>query len=109
MIGRMDQRVTLQRRVETPDGGGGIEAAWSNLARHPFVFANVYTRAGREPVEEGRVNATSMVVFRIHNRSDLSEADRIVWGGVAYNIRTIRREGSQRAILVIDAERGAAN
>ena len=45
-----------------------------------------------------------MYIFKIYNRSDVKEADRIVWNGENYNIRGIRREGEQRLYLLIDAE-----
>ena len=55
---------------------------------------------------EGRMSATYIVLFTIYNRDDLSEVDRILWNGEAYNIRNIRREGGRKLRLVIEAERG---
>lgn len=109
MIGRMDQRITLQRATETPDGIGGTVRRWSSLASNATPWAAVTAKAGRESMTEGRMNATNVVLFTIYNRGDLSEVDRIVWGGEAYNIRNIRREGGRKLHLVIEAERGAAN
>ena len=107
--GQMDQRITLQRIVEVSDGAGGVTRAWADFHSVPCVWAHVRAKAGREVLNEGRVNATYVVVFTIYNRSDLTEMDRIVWNEQPYNIRGIRREGSRALRLTIEAERGVAS
>ena len=107
-IGAMDQQITLQRFTETPDGIGGVTRAWVDFAASPKVWANVKAKAGREGMEEGRMNASFTVLFAIHNRRDVLPTDRIIWQGVAYNIRGIRDEGGRSRRLVIEAERGVA-
>jgi SPP1 family predicted phage head-tail adaptor len=108
MIGKMDQRITLQRRVEAPDGAGGVTRAWSNLPCNATVWAHVVAKAGREGLDEGRVNATFVTLFTIWNRTDVDETCRILWGGEAYNIRGVRRMGGRELRLTIEAERGVA-
>lgn len=108
MIGRMNQRITLQRAVEAPDGIGGVTKTWADFARDATPWASVIAKSGREAMVEGRTSASFVVLFTIYNRSDLTELDRIIWGGVAYNIRGIRREGGEALRLVIEAERGVA-
>ena len=107
--GAKDQQITLQRYAATPDGIGGTTQAWANLATDATVWAAVKAKAGREGLTEGRLSATFVTTFTIYNRSDLSELDRIVFGGENYNIRGIRREGGRTLDLVIEAERGAAD
>ena len=109
MIGRMDQRISLQRQIEAPDGGGGVVRTWGNVATNACPWANVKAKAGREGLDEGRTNATYVVVFTIYNREDLSEKDRIVWNGETYNIRGILRMGDRKLYLQIEAERGVAS
>jgi SPP1 family predicted phage head-tail adaptor len=106
--GDLSQRITLQRYAETADGIGGAVAAWSNLATDPSVWAAVKAKGGRESQIEGRTAATFVVVFTIYNRTDLTEMDRILWDGVAYNIRGILRRGGATLMLEIEAERGVA-
>lgn len=105
MIGTMDQRITLQRLAETPDGCGGVTHAWSDLAT---VWASVRTKSAGEDLTNGRINATAVSTFWIWNRSDLTEIDRLVWGGEVYNIRGVLRQGGRRLRLQIEAERGVA-
>ena len=106
MIGRMDQRITLQRLVKTPDGAGGYTESWANLPANPCPWAKVTAKSGRESMVEGRIAAQFTVLFEIYNRDDVTETDRILWQGAAYNIRGIRREGGRALRLVIEAERG---
>lgn len=109
MIGAMDQKITLQALVRTADGVGGQLDAWQDYAANAVVWARVTAKAGREAMVEGRVVASFVVLFEIWNRQDVSERDRILWGGVTYNIRGLRQEGGRRATLVIEAERGVAS
>lgn len=104
--GRMDQRITLQRLVKAPDGAGGYAESWQDFSSNPCPWAKVIAKSGRESMVEGRMAAQFTVLFEIYNRGDLVETDRILWQGVAYNIRGIRREGVQPLTLVIEAERG---
>lgn len=107
--GGMDQKITLRRLTRTSDGGGGVTEAWSNFATDPSVWAKVSFKGAREGLEEGRINATQMTTFEIYNRSDVSEIDGLLWGGVFYNIRAVRRYGERPVTMWIDAERGVAN
>ena len=104
--GPLDQLITLQRKTATPDGGGGVTEAWADFASNANPWANVKAKAGREGLDEGRTNATFVVLFTIYNRADVTPLDRIVWQGVTYNIRGIRAEGGRKLHLVIEAERG---
>lgn len=108
MIGQADQRVTLQRFAETADGIGGTTQAWANFAATPSVWAKVTPRVGKEGMEEGRMNASLMATFTIRYRSDVTELDRIIWRGEAWNIRRIMRKSGRNLWLDVDAERGVA-
>ena len=104
--GTLDQQITLQRFTRTPDGGGGFTEAWADFVTDATPWANVKAKGGREGMTEGRTTATFVVVFTIYNRADVTELDRIMWGGIAYNIRGILREGGRQLMLKIEAERG---
>ena len=106
MIGRLNQRITIQRKTLTPDLMGGATEAWSDLAT---VWAGAKVKAGREALDEARMNASATVVFTLYSRSDVIEGDRIMWDSRAHNIRVIRRDGGQPLMMVIEAERGVAS
>lgn len=105
-IGRLDQRITLQRYTETPDGIGGVTETWADLATTPKVWANVKPRLGRENMAEGRMTATLLSTFTIRYRADVTELDRIIWKGEPWNIRRIMRVSQRQQYLEVDAERG---
>lgn len=104
--GKIDQMVTIQTYQTTSDGAGGTIVTWEDLAS---VWAAVASEAGRESIEEGRTNAASGVVFTIRNRSDVNATMRIIWEGVAHNIRQVKSTGSRSMYLKIIAERGVAS
>ena len=108
MIGKADQLVTLQRRVEASDGAGGLTRTWADVASDATVWAAVAFRVAREALAEGRVAASQHATFTIYNRSDLDETCRVVWNNENWNIRGLRREGARALRLVIEAERGVA-
>ena len=107
-IGQADQRVTFQRATDAADGVGGTTQTWANFAATPTVWAKVTPRVGREAMEEGRMNAALLATFTVRYRSDVTELDRIVWRGEAWNIRRIMRKSGRNLWLEIDAERGVA-
>lgn len=106
--GRMDQQITLRRRIRTADGAGGVTEAWADFATDATVWAAVSYKAAREGLDEGRVNAAQMTTFEIYQRGDVTELDALLWQGEAYNIRVIRRYGDRAQRMWIDAERGVA-
>lgn len=106
MLGKMDQRITFERAAETQDSIGDTIQTWAPLAYNPTVWARVFPASGREGMENARTTATAMTIFQIHNRTDLTEKDRIVWGDIRYNIRVIMRASTRDHYLKIEAERG---
>jgi len=108
MIGKLDQRVTLQRSTGTADGIGGTTQTWANITTAPTVWAKVTPRIGREAMENGRMNASAIATFTIRYRDDITELDRLQWRGEAWNIRRIMRVSQRGLYLDIDAERGVA-
>ena len=104
--GQLDQRITLQSFTSVPDGAGGATETWEDYATDASPWASVKARFGREQTTDGQVRASGMTTFTIRNRSDVSENDRIIWNGDAYNIRSVLRMGERELYLQIDAERG---
>lgn len=104
--GKIDQRVTLQRRAGTPDGIGGMTYAWSDIGT---VWASVMARGAREAMDQERMSATGVYRFTIRHRDDVDETCRIVWQSEAYNVRAVHRTGGRKLYLEIDAERGVAD
>lgn len=107
--GTLDQLIRFERLTRTSDGGGGYTDAWGPVPLDANVWAHVKAKTGREGMVDGQTAATFVVVFTVYNRGDITALDRIVWEGVAYNIRGMLREGGRDLRLKIEAERGVAS
>lgn len=106
--GRLTERITFERPSRAEDGLGGQVETWAELAHVPQVWAEVRPQSGREAMMEGQVQARAIALFTVRTRLDLSEADRIVWRGVPYNIRALPSVGPRDPYMTIQAERGSA-
>lgn len=101
--GELDQRVTLQRPDSTPDGRGGVTKGWSDIAT---VWARVRPIAGRERAAAGQIEAAATYRVTIRRRTDVTADCRILWQGVAMNIRFAPASGSRAMWTVIDCDAG---
>lgn len=105
-IGKLTERITLQANTPAADGAGGMVESWANFASVPEVWAEVTPIRGGSGVQDGAYNATGTWRFRIRNRDDVSELDRIQWQGDLYAIVRVERVGPRPLYLDIIAERG---
>ena len=85
--GRLDQRITLQRRSTGADSLGQESTSWADYAS---TWASCSTKRGREYFAAGAVQAEAAAVFRIRYRADVinlgSGALRVVYRGQPYDI-----------------------
>lgn len=99
--GRLNQRVTIQRRVAGRDGTGGRTAeSWSDV---DSVWAEILPHAGREGVKAKQVDSelTHRVVIRY--RTDVTSRHRLKSGSAILNIKgPPRNVGSADVILEMD-------
>lgn len=84
--GLLREQVVIQRRADAPDAFGQPIPAWSDLAT---VWAAVEPERGREWFVGAQLQAVAPVRFRIRHRADLTTRDRVIWGGVVYDIRAV--------------------
>lgn len=106
--GELDQRITFQKRVNTPDGMGGSSFEWQDIAELSSVWAHARVRGGKETTQFDRVNAEANYLFVIRNRPDILSDYRIVWDGELFNIRHIAKPKTRDLYLEIEGERGVA-
>ena len=101
--GELDQQIVIERETLTPDGMGGSESLWST---HITRWALVKPVSGSEKTEHDTVNAIAAYAFIIRNPADVTDSDRILWGGDYYNIRSVMKSKSRALYISIEAERG---
>lgn len=74
--GDLKDRITIQRRTETKNAGGGLDISWTPVAS---VWAKVVSLNGRESVIGNVLQGTSLFDITIRFRADLEAGDQIVW------------------------------
>lgn len=75
MIGTLNQRLTLQRKLQIADEAGGFAESWETVAT---VWASVRTTDAREGVQADQIVAERSLAVRIRHRSDVTAA----WQGL---------------------------
>ena len=105
--GLRDQRVTVERLTETPDGGGGVSRAWTVLGS---LWVAAKWVGGSEQPARGAVREVVRYRFTADAGSaealGITAADRIIWRGEPYNIRERPRRQATTRDLDIYAESG---
>ncbi|MDB4952079.1 MAG: head-tail adaptor [Gemmatimonadetes bacterium] len=84
--GDLRQRVTLQSKVRTPDGGGGGAEAWVD---GKTVWAEVMPLDGRELVQAMQVHPSVSHRVTIRYRAGVSSAMRALYAGRVLDIRSV--------------------
>lgn len=103
--GDLNERVEIWRMGERQrdEGGGWIPGEPARLAT---VWAKVSPISGRERVEARAVQATAMYRVTMRRRTDLTEADWLIWRGETMNIRFLPRVSGKTPFMTLDCEMG---
>jgi SPP1 family predicted phage head-tail adaptor len=105
------ERVTFQRLTGGDDGYGNVVAGWADLSGGVSIPADMRETPGKERVDAGRLEASATATIRIRSSAfarGLTETDRVLARGVAWNIRGIAPMGNNGMFLDILCERGVA-
>lgn len=103
MIGRMKDRITLQKPVLTPDEGGGFTTAWEDVAE---VYASVIPVSAGEYLKGHQLETSVTHRIIIRYREDVTPSLRIVRGAKVYDISSAVDQGGLKAYLeILAAER----
>lgn len=81
--GPMDQRITIQRRVDARNAMGENAYTWQDVAT---VWARAEPLRGREWFAAAQMQATADVRFTIRYRADLDATMRVLWQGQPHDI-----------------------
>lgn len=90
--GELDTQLTIQRATRTSDGGGGFTESWATLYT---VWARLEAMTGDEVLHADRVQAQQRykVTVRAQEVPALRASDRVLWGTIALNIRSLPDPG----------------
>ncbi|GJE00906.1 head-tail adaptor protein [Methylobacterium isbiliense] len=93
--GRLDQTITVERRVETLDDAGTPVEAWHPVATaRADLIQNTTEAFLREPGQ----TAEARVVFRVRFLPDLELTDRIVLDGVPHRLVEVKEVVRRRVL-----------
>ncbi|MFZ5834021.1 MAG: phage head closure protein [Pseudomonadota bacterium] len=105
MIGGLRQRVTLQRRSDVADTGGGSTLIWSDVAQ---LWAKVTPLQGGENVQAMRLQPVQEYRVELRHRADVTPAERFLFGARVLNIRSVINVNERGAWLECRCEEGVA-
>lgn len=103
--GELDQLITIQSEVLTPDGLGGHEVA---LVEKEKIFAHVRPMSSTERQDFNRLNSETGYLFVVRNPTNIKHNDRIVWDNETYNITSIMKPSRRDMYVKIEAVAGVA-
>lgn len=105
-VGKLDQKITFYREVETSDGQGGVDIIDTVIA--DMVWASVRPASGKEIDRFDKLNSEELCVFETRRLDSVVEKDKINYRGEWYNIRWKPRVSSRHLYDSFYAERGVA-
>lgn len=103
--GMLRHRVELQSQQKSGNGSGGFTRTWTTYAT---VRAAFKAKSGFERMQADRLDAQTKNEAVIRYRDDLTESDRVVFNGKAYNIRFINNVEFRNRWIVLDLDGGVA-
>lgn len=80
---------TISRKTEGSDGMGGQSDTWTTLATVACAIAPAM-QADNEQIQELRLGLVSGWIIRLPVGTDVTILDRIVSGGITYEVNDIR-------------------
>lgn len=97
--GELDRQIILKQPSTAQSGSGAVEETFTPLASGP-IWAGVQYGRGRKYVSAARINAEVAVVFTIRYREDITEAWRIGWDGLDFDIISIAEEERKEGLII---------
>ena len=99
-IGKLRERVSIQRKNPTRDEFGAENIAWTEIVT---VWADVRSTDGTEQVESSvnQVVATITHSVKIRHYAGLSPAMRVVWRGKWLQILSVVESDNRRRELIL--------
>lgn len=100
--GTMRHRVTIKANTPGQDDYGAATESWGTVAT---VWAEVRGLSGSEALGSGRVQATTTYRVWMRYRSDVTPAQRLVWGSVTLSILSVSPDNSRTMLELICEEK----
>ena len=100
-IGSLDTRASLQALARTPDGGGGFDESWSEIAS---VWVQVDATGGSDAVGAERNEARTKYRVTMRRRADVAAGQRIVTSAHTLIVHTVLDDGARARAMTLLCE-----
>ena len=110
--GALRDRATFQAETQVPDGGGGHQLGWADVAGCTNIPANFAPERGRERLSGDRLQVALGGVLRVRSSSEtrvITERHRVSISGTVYNIRSVANPDRRGRYLEMTVERADAS
>lgn len=95
-VGRLRQRIELQKNVTEPDGQGGTTATWEGI---DTVWADINPVSGTERYEIESLKGNITHTVRIRFRSSITNENRFLFNGKPYYIKYALNKGEDNTYM----------
>lgn len=103
-IGDMRHEVVLQERISTPDGMGGTEGVWRDVAENPRIFAAAAVLSAAERLRFRQLEARATHRFFMRYRADVKAGMRVLWDERVYRVFSVSDPDARRRFLEVLGE-----
>lgn len=105
--GKLSDRVTLQAESRTPNGQGGFDTGWTDVAT---IWAEVFPLSGDEAIIAQIERAVARFRVTIRKRADVTAKNRLMWKGQVLAIKAVLPHPSALDdALLLTCEAGAGS
>ncbi len=95
--GKLDKQIIIQRYTAIPDGYGGYEEIWSDLAT---LRAQLVQASTEEFIRAYGASDETVAVFRTRYLAGLKTADRVSFRGLHYDIKEVKEIDRQKGLEI---------
>lgn len=93
--GKLDRIITIERLTETVSPSGSVVTAWTNIAT---VRAEIVTQSAAEFLTGFGEAENGTIVFRVRYLPSITTADRVLYNGVAHDLKEVTEIGRRRGL-----------
>lgn len=95
--GKLHHTIVLQRSTETIDAAGVPSPSWSTVA---VMRAELVDLSTEEMIRAYGASSETTSLFRTWWRAGVELADRLIFNGQAFNIRSVKEIGRRRSLEI---------
>lgn len=104
---RLNRRVTLQSKTEAQDDTGEVlPGGWTNFVTDGdgAIWAEVLDLTGREFISANAEQSRVQTKVTIRHRAGITTAMRLLYKGVAYDIKAVLGQDNRSLLLMCESE-----